>query len=61
VANVYSDGTSPRVAFSPPTASLSEFKVQTSSFDSAIGRTMGSLVNVSTKGGTNQLHGQAWW
>jgi hypothetical protein len=61
VANVYSDGTSPRVAFSPPQASLSEFKVQTSSFDAAIGRTMGSLVNVSTKGGTNDIHGQAWW
>jgi hypothetical protein len=61
VANMYSDGTSPRVAFSPPTASLSEFKVQTSSFDAGIGRTLGSLVNVSTKGGTNDLHGAAWW
>jgi hypothetical protein len=61
VSNVYSDGTAPRVAFSPPTASLSEFKVQTSSFDASIGRTLGSLVNVSTKGGTNILHGQAWW
>ena len=61
VANVYSDGTNPRVAFSPPTASLSEFKVQTSSFDASIGRTMGSLVNVSTKGGANDLHAQAWW
>ncbi|HNY38911.1 MAG TPA: carboxypeptidase-like regulatory domain-containing protein, partial [Bryobacteraceae bacterium] len=61
VANVYSDGTSPRVAFSPPQASLSEFKVQTSSFDAAIGRTAGALVNVSTKGGTNDLHGSAWW
>jgi hypothetical protein len=61
VANIYSDGTSPRVAFSPPQASLSEFKVQTSSFDAAIGRTAGALVNVSTKGGTNELHGSAWW
>lgn len=61
VANVYSDGTAPRVAFSPPQASLSEFKVQTSSFDASIGRTSGALVNVSTKGGTNQFHGQAWW
>jgi len=61
VANVYSDGTAPRVAFSPPQAALSEFKVQTSSFDAAIGRTSGALVNVSTKGGTNDFHGQAWW
>ena len=61
VSNVYSDGTAPRVAFSPPTASLAEFKVQTSSFDAGIGRTLGALVNVSTKGGTNDIHGQAWW
>lgn len=61
VANVYSDGTAPRVAFSPPQASLSEFKVQTSSFDASLGRTSGSTVNVSTKGGTNEFHGQAWW
>ncbi len=61
VANLYSDGTAPRVAFSPPQASLSEFKVQTSSFDAAIGRTSGATVNVSTKGGTNEFHGQAWW
>lgn len=61
VSNTYSDGTSPRVAFSPPVASLSEFKVQTSSFDASVGHTLGSLVNVSTKGGTNLLKGEAWW
>ncbi len=60
VSNVYSDGTSPRVAFSPPTAALAEFKVETSSFDASVGRTMGAVVNVSTKGGTNRMHGQAW-
>ncbi|MBL8174852.1 MAG: carboxypeptidase regulatory-like domain-containing protein, partial [Bryobacterales bacterium] len=61
VSNTYSDGTSPRVAFSPPVASLAEFKVQTSSFDASVGHTLGSLVNVSTKGGTNVLKGEAWW
>jgi hypothetical protein len=61
VSNTYSDGTSPRVAFSPPVASLAEFKVQTSSFDASIGHTLGSTVNVSTKGGTNEIKGQAWW
>jgi hypothetical protein len=60
VSNVYSDGTSPRVAFSPPTASLAEFKVETSAFDASVGRVLGSVVNVSTKGGTNQMHGQVW-
>ncbi len=58
VSNTYSDGTAPRVAFSPPSTAISEFKVQTSAFDASIGHTMGSTVNVSTKSGTNQLHGE---
>ncbi|MGH9674647.1 MAG: carboxypeptidase regulatory-like domain-containing protein, partial [Bryobacteraceae bacterium] len=61
VSNTYSDGTSPRVAFSPPAASIAEFKVQTSAFDASVGHTAGALVNVSTRGGTNELHGEAWW
>ena len=61
VSNTYSDGTSPRVAFSAPAASISEFRVQTSPFDAGVGHTLGSLVNVSTKGGTNDFHGSAWW
>lgn len=62
VVNVYSDGTQPRVAFSPPQMALSEFKIQTTPFDASIGHTMGSVVNVNTKGGTNSLHGEAhWW
>jgi hypothetical protein len=58
VSNTYSDGTSPRVAYSPPAASITEFKVQTASYDATIGNTIGATVNVSTKGGTNQLHGE---
>jgi hypothetical protein len=62
VSNTYSDGTSPRVAFSPPQTAIQEFKVQTSAFDASIGHTLGSVVNVSTKSGTNELHGEAhWW
>jgi hypothetical protein len=61
VSNTYSDGTAPRVAFAPPAASIAEFRVQTSPFDAAVGHTQGALVNVSTKGGTNQFHGEAWW
>ena len=53
VPNVYSDGTQPRVAFSPPQTAIGEFKVQTSAFDASLGHTMGSTVNISTKGGTN--------
>src|SRR5262249_32089338 len=46
---------------SPPQTSISEFKVQTSAFDASLGHTMGSVVNISTKGGTNDLHGSAYW
>jgi len=58
VSNTYSDGTQPRVAFSPPQTAISEFRVQTSAFDAGLGHTMGSTVNVSTKSGTNELHGE---
>jgi hypothetical protein len=62
VSNTYSDGTQPRVAFSPPQTAISEFKIQTSQYDASIGHTLGSVVNVSTKSGTNALHGEAhWW
>ncbi|MDX2268028.1 MAG: TonB-dependent receptor [Bryobacter sp.] len=58
VVNVYSDGTQPRVAFSPPQTSIAEFKVQTSAFDASAGFSLGSNVNVTTKSGTNELHGE---
>jgi hypothetical protein len=58
VVNVYSDGTQPRVAFSPPQTSIGEFKVQTSSFDASSGFSLGAVVNVTTKSGTNALHGE---
>lgn len=61
VSNTFSDGTAPRVAFSPPAAAIAEFRMQTSAFDAGVGHTQGSLVNVSTKGGTNELHGSVWW
>ncbi len=62
VSNLYSDGTAPRVAFSPPQYAIGEFKVQTASFDAAQGFTMGSVVNVNSKGGANDFHGEVhWW
>jgi hypothetical protein len=61
VPNTFSDSTQVRVAFSPPQAAIGEFKVQTSTFDAAVGHTQGSLVNISTKGGGNDIHGSAWW
>ncbi|MBL8230868.1 MAG: TonB-dependent receptor [Bryobacterales bacterium] len=51
-----------RVAFAPPASAVREFKMQTSAYDASVGHTMGSVVNVSTASGTNDLHGEAhWW
>src|SRR5688572_14723438 len=62
VANTQAQGTSPRVGFIPPQTAVSEFKVQTASFDASVGHTIGALVNVSTKSGANDIHGEAhWW
>jgi hypothetical protein len=61
VTNTFSDSVNVRVAFSPPQASIQEFKVQTSSFDAQNGHTMGSVVNINSKGGTSAFHGSAWW
>lgn len=56
VANVAAD----RVAYSPPSASVEEFKIQTATYDAALGNTMGASVNLVTKSGTNSLRGQVY-
>lgn len=56
VANVAGD----RVAYSPPSAAVEEFKIQTATYDAAIGNAMGAAVNVVTKSGTNRLTGQVY-
>jgi hypothetical protein len=56
VSNVAND----RVAYSPPSASIEEFKIHTTSYDAAVGNTMGAVVNLVTKSGTNVLRGQAY-
>src|SRR5688500_8858187 len=56
VANVAND----RVAYSPPSASVEEFKIHTTSYDAAIGNTMGAVVNLVTKSGTNTVRGQVY-
>ncbi len=56
VANVAAD----RVAYSPPSAAVEEFKIQTATYDAAVGNTMGASVNLVTKSGTNSLRGQVY-
>jgi hypothetical protein len=48
----------PAVQPSPDT--IEEFRVLTNTFDAEYGRNSGSVVNVVTKGGSNQIHGSAY-
>jgi outer membrane receptor protein involved in Fe transport len=43
-----------------PLDSVQEFRVVTNNFDAQYGRAAGGVVNVSTKAGTNQFHGNLW-
>ncbi|MEZ5356488.1 MAG: carboxypeptidase-like regulatory domain-containing protein [Bryobacteraceae bacterium] len=62
VSNTFADGNQrARVAFSPPQTAIQEFKMQTATYDASIGHTIGSVVNVSTRSGTNKIHGEGHW
>ncbi len=44
----------------PNPDTLQEFKVQTGQYDASAGRSAGADVDVITKSGTNQFHGDVW-
>ncbi len=48
------------IALEIPQDSIQEFRVITNNFDAQYGRASGGVVNVSTKSGTNNLHGSLW-
>ena len=48
------------VSFSPAIESVQELQVKTNTYDAQYGRTGGGFVTVTTKAGTNQLHGVAF-
>jgi len=48
-------------AIGPTPEGTQEFKVQTGNSGAQFGRTGGGVVNVVTKGGTNEFHGTGWW
>ena len=44
----------------PPQESIQEFRVVNNSFGAEYGRAMGGIVNIVTKGGSNNLHGSVY-
>src|SRR2546426_9650705 len=58
VANVTLGGNS--VQARPNVDAVQEFKIQTSNFSAEFGRNAGSVVQVVTKSGTNELRGSTW-
>lgn len=44
----------------PNVDSVQEFRILTNNFSAEYGRNSGSIINVVTKSGTNQLHGNLW-
>ncbi len=44
----------------PPPDAIGEFSVQTRTYSTEFGTSAGAVVNVSTKSGTNQFHGDVW-
>ena len=49
-----------QITFQPSINTTSEFKINNSTFSAEYGRSSGSIVNVSTKSGTNAFHGEAF-
>ncbi|MEO7142299.1 MAG: TonB-dependent receptor [Bryobacteraceae bacterium] len=58
IPDTFAYGSTPLIAFQPPTSAVAEFKVETSAFDASLGHTPGAVVNLVTKGGTNDYHGE---
>jgi hypothetical protein len=49
-----------QITFQPTIATVSEFKVDNSSLSAEYGRNSGAVVNVATRSGTNEFHGEAF-
>ena len=49
-----------QITFQPSISTTSEFKIDNQTFSAEYGRSSGSIVNVATRAGTNQFHGEAF-
>ncbi|MGB0036473.1 MAG: TonB-dependent receptor [Candidatus Acidiferrales bacterium] len=49
-----------QITFQPPIDTLAEFKIDNSTFLAQYGRNSGSIVNLATRSGSNDFHGEAF-
>jgi Carboxypeptidase regulatory-like domain/TonB dependent receptor len=49
-----------QVTFQPTINTVSEFKIDNSTYSAASGRNSGSIVNIATRSGSDQFHGEAY-
>jgi len=49
-----------QITFQPPIDTLAEFKIDNSAFPAEYGRNSGAIVNMATRSGTNNYHGEAF-
>jgi hypothetical protein len=49
-----------QITFQPPIDTLAEFKIDNSAFPAEYGRNAGAIVNMATRSGTNEYHGEAF-
>jgi hypothetical protein len=47
-----------QITFQPPVDTLAEFKIDNSAFPAEYGRNSGAIVNMATRSGTNEYHGE---
>ncbi len=49
-----------QITFQPSINTVSQFKVDNSTFSAEYGRNSGAIVNIATRSGTNEVHGEAF-
>src|SRR5213078_227893 len=55
-----SDMVQNQITFQPTINTVQEFKVDNSTYGAEYGRNSGAIVNIATRSGTNQWHGEAY-
>ena len=55
-----SDMSQNQITFQPTINTVSEFKVDNSTYSAEYGRNSGSIVNIATRSGSNQFHGEVY-